>query len=103
MRRHSSFSGAVILSGAQRSRRIAGSHPEGMQRDSSQPSHKATARQSTSLGMTTYGIVALAFSLFSSAGLLRAQEQSATTISREVKDVFDRASKAVVKIEATDQ
>ena len=39
----------------------------------------------------------------SSAGLLRAQQQSATAISREVKDVFDRASKAVVKIEATDQ
>src|SRR5689334_20408404 len=31
------------------------------------------------------------------------QPQEPTTISREVKDVFDRCSKAVVKIEATDQ
>ena len=34
---------------------------------------------------------------------LRAQEQSAGTISREVKDVFDRCSKAVVKIRAVDE
>src|SRR5437763_16821019 len=31
------------------------------------------------------------------------QPQEPTTISREVKDVFERCSKAVVKIEATDQ
>jgi serine protease Do len=35
--------------------------------------------------------------------LARAQEQSAGTISREVKDVFDRCSKAVVKIRAVDE
>jgi serine protease Do len=34
---------------------------------------------------------------------LSSSEKSVTTISREVKDVFDRCSKAVVKIEATDQ
>src|SRR6266404_2128326 len=47
--------------------------------------------------------LALALGFFVSAGLLRGQNQSATTISREVKDVFDRASKAVVKIQASDQ
>src|SRR5438128_6254717 len=56
----------------------------------------ASVRFLASLGMT-------AVIFCSSAGLLRAQEQSATAISREVKDVFDRAAKAVVKIEATDQ
>src|SRR6266852_8530296 len=36
---------------------------------------------------------------------LRVQQQpdSATTISREVKDVFERAAKAVVKIQASDE
>ena len=34
---------------------------------------------------------------------LRAQEQSANSISREVKDVFNRCSKAVVKIRAVDE
>src|SRR6266571_4449148 len=39
------------------------------------------------------------------AALLSAQPtpESPTAISREVKDVFERAAKAVVKIEATDQ
>ena len=46
--------------------------------------------------------VAVTLSFFAGAGLLRAQEQSATTISREVKDVFERAAKAVVKIHAID-
>jgi serine protease Do len=35
--------------------------------------------------------------------LARAQEQSATSISREVKDVFERAAKAVVKIHGSDE
>jgi serine protease Do len=35
--------------------------------------------------------------------LATGQEQSATSISREVKDVFDRASKAVVKIHGADE
>ena len=47
--------------------------------------------------------LALALGFFASAGLLRGQNQSATTISREVKDVFERASKAVVKIQARDE
>ncbi len=34
---------------------------------------------------------------------LQAQEQSANTISHEVKEIFDRAAKAVVKIRAVDQ
>src|ERR1700738_3251878 len=39
------------------------------------------------------------------AASLSAQQtpESATSLSREVKDVFDRCAKAVVKIEATDQ
>src|SRR3984893_14169576 len=41
----------------------------------------------------------------STPAALRVQQQpdSATTISREVKDVFDRAATAVVKIQASDQ
>src|SRR5712691_11781505 len=35
--------------------------------------------------------------------LLRAQEQSAATISRQVKDVFERVGKAVVKIHGVDE
>src|SRR5260370_928271 len=34
---------------------------------------------------------------------LGAEEKSATALSREVKDVFERCAKAIVKIEATDQ
>jgi serine protease Do len=47
----------------------------------------------------------LAFLLSFVAGvnLARAQEQSATSISREVKDVFDRAAKAVVKVHGVDE
>jgi serine protease Do len=42
---------------------------------------------------------------FAAAASLSAQQtpESSTTLSREVKDVFDRCAKAVVKIEATDQ
>src|ERR1700730_608649 len=42
---------------------------------------------------------------FAAAAALSAQQtpESATSLSREVKDVFDRCSKAVVKIEASDQ
>ena len=45
----------------------------------------------------------LLFCLGLAPALARAQEQSAGTISREVKDVFDRCSKAVVKIRAVDE
>src|ERR1051326_4788787 len=48
------------------------------------------------LGMT-------AFTFFSSVGLLYAQEQSATAISHEVKEIFERCSKAVVKIHGVDE
>jgi S1-C subfamily serine protease len=47
--------------------------------------------------------LAFALSLFAVASLARAQEQSATSISREVKDVFERAAKAVVKIHGSDE
>src|ERR1043166_2319085 len=48
------------------------------------------------LGMT-------AFTFFSSVGLLYAQEQSATAISHEVKEILERCSKAVVKIHGVDE
>src|ERR1700741_384644 len=35
--------------------------------------------------------------------LAQAQDQSATAISREVKDVFEHAAKAVVKVHANDR
>ena len=41
--------------------------------------------------------------LCSGAGLLFAQEQSATTISHQVRDVFERAAKAIVKIHGVDE
>jgi serine protease Do len=48
---------------------------------------------------------AIAFALIccSGAGLLFAQEQSATAISHQVRDIFERAAKAVVKIHGVDQ
>jgi len=48
---------------------------------------------------------ALAFALVfcSGAGWLFAQEQSATTISHQVRDIFERAAKAVVKIHGVDE
>src|SRR5678816_2318155 len=45
--------------------------------------------------------VAVVFSL--GAGLLSAQEQSATAISHQVRDIFERAAKAVVKIHGVDK
>jgi serine protease Do len=45
----------------------------------------------------------LALCLVAVVGGLRAQEQSATAISREVKEIFDRSARAVVKIRAVDQ
>jgi serine protease Do len=46
---------------------------------------------------------ALVLALCLTAGGLRAQEQSASSISREVKDVFARSSRAVVKIHGVDE
>lgn len=48
-------------------------------------------------------LIALALILFSAGGLLFAQEQSATAISEHVKEVFERAAKAVVKIHGVDE
>ncbi|MGI9086636.1 MAG: S1C family serine protease [Chthoniobacterales bacterium] len=45
----------------------------------------------------------LALVFLGAAHLVRAQDQSATAISREVREVFDRSAKAVVKIRAVDQ
>ena len=47
--------------------------------------------------------IAFALSFIAVVNLAQAQEQSANSISREVKDVFERASKAVVKIRAVDE
>src|SRR5438128_6484601 len=50
-------------------------------------------------------ISGLVFALifFTAPALLQAQEQSAATISRQVKDVFERVGKAVVKIHGVDE
>jgi S1-C subfamily serine protease len=48
-------------------------------------------------------VVALALIFCSGGGLLFAQEQPATAISHQVKDVFVRAAKAVVKIHGVDE
>ncbi|PYL10006.1 MAG: hypothetical protein DME34_01360 [Verrucomicrobia bacterium] len=40
---------------------------------------------------------------FGAAGFVSAQEQSATSISQEVKDIFARCSRAVVKIHGVDE
>src|SRR5437588_12352600 len=61
-------------------------------------------RLSSSSSVEGFRLLArLAF--FAAAASLSAQPgpESVTTISREVKDVFERASQAIVKIEATDQ
>src|SRR6266513_5069406 len=85
MNRRSGFSVSVILSGAKRSRRIPRFDRKIIQRDSS-----------TALGMT-----ALIF--FSTATFLLAQDQSATSISREVKGCFERSARAVVKVHGVDE
>ena len=48
-------------------------------------------------------IVAFVLIFCSGAGLLFAQDQSATAISHQVRDIFDRAAKAVVKIYGIDE
>src|SRR5213595_4349101 len=48
-------------------------------------------------------VIAFALSFLSGGSLLFAQEQSATAISHQVKDIFERASKAVVKIHGVDE
>jgi S1-C subfamily serine protease len=68
----------------------------------------ATARRSLSdvaAGFVRFlaplGMTALIF--YSGASLLYAQEESATAISHQVKDIFGRAAKAVVKIHGIDE
>ena len=51
---------------------------------------------------SVYGLV-LALTFFATSALLRAQDQSAAGISRQVKDVFERVAKAVVKIHGVDE
>src|SRR6266481_7429115 len=45
----------------------------------------------------------LALSFFAATGLVRAQELPTSSISRQVKDVFEHAAKAVVKIHGVDE
>src|SRR5438876_8860796 len=45
----------------------------------------------------------VALSLFSVVSLVDAQEESATAVSRQVKEVFEHAAKAVVKIHGVDE
>ncbi|MGE5208589.1 MAG: S1C family serine protease [Alphaproteobacteria bacterium] len=47
--------------------------------------------------------LAVALVFCSGVGLLFAQEQSATTISHQVRDIFERAARAVVKIHGVDE
>src|SRR5690348_1972182 len=54
-------------------------------------------------GSKPSSVIALALIFFSGGGLLFAQEQPATTISEHVKEIFERAAKAVVKIHGVDK
>jgi serine protease Do len=45
----------------------------------------------------------IALSLFAAISLVDAQEESATAVSRQVKEVFEHAAKAVVKIHGVDE
>src|SRR5213595_3696944 len=47
--------------------------------------------------------IAIAFVFCAGAGLILAREQPATTISHQVRDVFERAARAVVKIHGVDE
>jgi serine protease Do len=54
-------------------------------------------------GSKRRAIVAFALIFGSGAGLLFAQDQSAAAISHQVRDIFERAAKAVVKIYGVDE
>src|SRR5438552_1896530 len=54
-------------------------------------------------GSNRSSLIALALIFFSGGGLLFAQEQPATRISEHVKEIFERAAKAVVKIHGVDE
>src|SRR6184192_3219396 len=49
------------------------------------------------------GRLPVALSLFAAISLVDAQEESATAVSRQVKEVFEHAAKAVVKIHGVDE
>src|SRR6184192_626320 len=49
------------------------------------------------------GTLPVALSLFAAISLVDAQEESATAVSRQVKEVFEHAAKAVVKIHGVDE
>src|SRR5437660_764090 len=55
------------------------------------------------LSGSKHSVITLALIFCSGGGLLFAQEQSATAISQQVKEIFQRAAKAVVKIHGVDE
>src|SRR5438874_11902777 len=55
------------------------------------------------LSGSKHSVIAFALIFLSGGSLLLAQEQSATAVSHQVKDVFERAAKAVVKIHGVDE
>src|SRR5436853_7892763 len=55
------------------------------------------------LSGSKHSVIRLALIFCSGGGLLFAQEQSATAISQQVKEIFQRAAKAVVKIHGVDE
>ena len=59
-----------------------------------------------SLSRSLRGVVSrlsVGFAFFAVAAWARAEEPSTTSISREVKDVFDKSAKAVVKVRGVDE
>src|SRR6266436_2963962 len=55
------------------------------------------------LSGSKHSVIALALIFCSGGSLLFAQEQPATAISHQVRDVFERAAKAIVKIHGVDE
>jgi serine protease Do len=55
------------------------------------------------LSGSKHSVIAFALTFLSGGSLLLAQEQSATAISHQVKEVFERCAKAVVKIHGVDE
>jgi S1-C subfamily serine protease len=55
------------------------------------------------LSASKRSVVTLALIFFSGGALLFAQEPSAAAISHHVKEIFERAAKAVVKIHGVDE
>jgi serine protease Do len=55
------------------------------------------------LSGSKHSVIAFALTFLSGGSLLFAQEQSATVISQHVKEIFERAAKAIVKIHGVDE